>query len=287
MTGSAAGPNEAQADYWEERSSSWIAAEGYTARVGGPFGRAAIDRLDPRPGWTVLDVGCGTGPTTVELARRVAPGGEVRGVDIAPTMIDAARSRAMADGVGNVDFRVADAQTHELGEGAFDGVFSQFGVMFFAQPDAAFANLRRCLRPGGRLSFVCWQDLFANEWMFVPGAAAISVTGEVPPMPAPGAPGPFAFADPGRIEAILTGAGFTGIEIEPSSGQVVVPADQVDLAVESASQVGAVREALESQGDGPTRTRILAAVREALVERIVDGEVRLSSAAHLVAATAP
>jgi SAM-dependent methyltransferase len=280
------GANDVQADYWESRSSSWIEAESYTARVGGPFGRAAIDALDPRPGSTVLDVGCGTGPTTIELARRVAPNGRVVGVDIAPSMLHAAGARAREAGVDNVEFRVADAQVEELGAGMFDAVFSQFGVMFFADPLQAFTNLHRTLRADGRLAFACWQDLFSNEWMFVPGAAAVSVTGEPPPMPGPGEPGPFSLADASRIEELLSGAGFADVAVAPTPGQVVVPAAEVDRVAESATQVGAAREILASQEDDEVRARILAAVRDALAERVTDGELRLSSAAHLVTATA-
>src|SRR4051794_39838728 len=126
--------NEEQAEYWEERTPSWIEVEDWTGLVSGPFGALTIDALHPEPGWRVLDVGCGTGPTTVALAGRVAPGGSVLGVDIAPSMIDAARARADREGAGNAEFRVGDAQSDDFGTGAYDAVFSQLGVMFFADP---------------------------------------------------------------------------------------------------------------------------------------------------------
>jgi SAM-dependent methyltransferase len=276
--------NRAQADYWESRTSSWIAGESYISLVGSPFGRFAIDALAPAPGDTVLDVGCGTGPTTVELARRVAPGGRVVGMDIAPSMLEAARARATDAGVDNASFVAGDAQTADLGESLHHGVFSQFGIMFFADPLAAFANLRRSLREGGCLAFACWQDLFSNEWMFVPGAAAMGVTGEVPPMPAPGEPGPFSLSDPEVITALLTGAGFSDVTVTPRNTQVVVPAADVDTVVDAASQVGAVREALEGIDDPAVRERIRVAVRDALVERVEADELRLSSAAFVVTA---
>ena len=278
--------NVEQAGYWESRASSWIDAEAWTVEVGGAFGRAALDALGPTAGWTVVDVGCGTGPTTVELARQVAPGGSVLGVDIAPSMIEAARSRAEREGVGGVEFLVADAQAHDLGEGRFDAVFSQFGVMFFEDPPAAFANLRRSLRAGGRLGFACWQDLFANDWMFVPGAAAIGASGAAPSLPRPGQPGPFSLSDPAQVERLLATVGFTEVQVVPSTDTAEIPAEQLDAVVQASCAVGAAREALEATPDPEVRASIHRAVHDALAERVVDGRLRLAAAALLVTATA-
>jgi SAM-dependent methyltransferase len=243
-----------------------------------------MDSLALEPGLRVLDVGCGTGPTTTELARRVAPGGTARGIDIAPSMLAAARSRADRDGVQNAEFVVGDAQSDDLGHNTFDAVFSQFGVMFFSDPAAAFANLRRALRDGGRIAFACWQDVFANEWMLVPGSAVVAVTGQLPPMPSPGEPGPFSLADPSRVEQLLLGAGFRSIDVVPHAEQVVVSADRIDMVVAAASRVGSVREALESNDDPAFREQLGAAVRAALVERVTDGQLRLGAAAFIVTA---
>jgi ubiquinone/menaquinone biosynthesis C-methylase UbiE len=280
------GGNAAQAEYWEERSSSWIEVEEYTTLVGGPFGRGAMDRLVLEPGFRVLDVGCGTGPTTVELARRVAPGGTALGIDIAPSMLEAARARADREGVDTAEFVVGDAQAYDLGEGTFDAVFSRFGVMFFADPAAAFANLRRAIRDGGRVAFACWQDVFANEWMFVPGTAVVAVTGALPPMPGPGEPGPFSLAHPGHVEQLLHDAGFRSIEVVPHSDQVVVSADRLDMVVEAASRVGAVREAFATNDDPAFHEQLRSAVRAALSERVQDGRLSLNSAALIVTAEA-
>lgn len=280
------GGNAAQAEYWEERSSSWIESEGFTTMVAGTFGRRAIDGLGLAAGQRVLDVGCGAGPTTTELARRVAPGGSVLGVDIAPSMLVAARSRASQEGVDNVEFVVGDVERDNLGAGEFDAVFSQFGVMFFSDPPAAFANLRSALRTGGKLAFVCWQDVFSNEWMLVPGSAVIAVTGEMPPMPGPGEPGPFSLSDPARVEALLEGAGFSGIEVAPHAEQVVIVERRLDEVAQAACRIGAVREALDRATDAAAQDEIRAAVRNALAERVTDGELRLSSAALIVTAQA-
>jgi SAM-dependent methyltransferase len=253
--------------------------------VGGGFGTAAIDALAPVPGSRVLDVGCGTGPTTIDLARRVAPTGSVLGVDIAPSMIESARDRARRDGVGGVEFRVADAQVHRLDEGAFDAAFSQFGVMFFVDPVAAFANICRSLRDGGQLAFACWQDLFANEWMFVPGAAALGAAGVAPSLPGPGEPGPFSLCDPTVVSDVLTAGGFTDVVVSPMSFTVEVPADRLGEAAEAACAVGVARQVLDATSDPESQDAIRKAAHDALAEKVSDGWLLLASAAHIVTAT--
>ena len=277
--------NAAQGEYWERRSSSWIEAEDYITLVTGSFGRRAMECLALEPGRRVLDVGCGTGSTTIELARRVSPGGTAVGIDIAPSMLKAARSRAESQGVDTVEFVVGDAQSGDLGRGTFDAVFSQFGVMFFSDPAAAFANLRRALSDRGRIAFACWQDVFANEWMFVPGSAVLAVTGELPALPGPGEPGPFSLADPDHIERLLLGAGFTSIEMRAAAEEVVVGSDQIEMVVEAACRVGAVREAFEKNADPAFHELLRSAVRNALLERVEDGQLGLGAAAHVVTGT--
>jgi ubiquinone/menaquinone biosynthesis C-methylase UbiE len=157
------------------------------------YGLAAIERLDPRPGEKVLDVGCGCGATSLELGRRVAPGGQVRGIDISSDMVDRARQRIGAAALdADVRVDVADASAVPL-DGSYDALFSRFGVMFFEEPVDAFSHLRTGLRPGGRLAFVCWQARDQNPWMTVPMMAAAAVM-DVPPPPGPREPGGAAFA---------------------------------------------------------------------------------------------
>jgi SAM-dependent methyltransferase len=275
--------NDAQAEYWEALAPNWLAAETHSVTVSAPFGRAAMERLAPRPGERVLDIGCGSGPTTVDLARAVAPGGTAVGADISSTLADAARERAASEGVENASFVVADVQVHDFGEGAFDAAYSRFGIMFFADPAAAFANIHRALAPHGRLAFACWQNVFANEWMAVPGMAVVSVTGALPPMPGPGEPGPFLFADPERVDTLLTGAGFTDVEVTPYAHPVVAGADDIERFAQGAQRIGAVREALRD-ADDETAARIMDAVRAALQEKVVDGRLELAAAAFIVRA---
>ena len=206
--------NATQVAYWNDTAGrTWASLQDQIDRQIRPIGLAAMDRLAPAPGETLLDVGCGCGDTSLELARRVGAEGEVLGLDISAPMLDVARRRAKEDGARGLEFREADAQTAAL-PGGRDAVFSRFGVMFFADPVAAFRNLRRALRPGGRLVFVCWRPLAENLWMRLPAETAAGLVPPAPP-PEPGAPGPFAFADPDRVRRILAEAGFAGIEITP------------------------------------------------------------------------
>ena len=277
--------NQVQAEYWEDRSAAWIEMEEYTTLVCGPFGRSAMDRLVVQPGERVLDIGCGTGPTTTELTRRVGPGGTVLGVDIATSLVAAARVRAEREGAENAEFVVGDAQSEELGDAVFDAAFSQFGVMFFSDPPAAFANLRRAIRDGGRIAFTCWQDIAANEWMFVPGAAMVAVTGELPPLPMLGEPGPFSLADAGRIEELLAGAEFRSIDVMQHAEDVVVDADPSTWWWTPRLASHCSRR--PRGDDDPTfHEQIRAAIRAALLERVRDGQLRLAAAAFVVTAEA-
>jgi SAM-dependent methyltransferase len=157
--------------------------------------------------------------------------------------------------------------------------------MFFADPEVAFDRIRRLVRPGGILAFTSWQNLFANEWMFIPGSAVVAVTGELPPMPGPGEAGPFSLAEPGRIEELLGQAGFSDIDVQPVAKMIVLPVEDVASLTQLSQHVGPVREALR-EADGETRQRVLAGVREALEAKVTDGELRLSAAAFVARARA-
>jgi ubiquinone/menaquinone biosynthesis C-methylase UbiE len=279
------GANDAQADFWEELAPAWLASEAHSEIVSQRFGVLAMDRLALQPGQRVLDVGCGSGATTLELARRVGPHGEALGADIAESMVAAAADRAEASQVANARFVQADVQVADLGEGTFDAAFSRFGVMFFSDPVSAFGNLKRALRPGGALAIACWQNVFANEWMLVPGAAVVSVTGALPPMPGPDEPGPFSLSDPAKVRQLLGAAGFRDVEVTPQAEVIVMPASQIDSMVELTSRVGPVREALRT-ADDETRSRILGAVHDALTGKVELGHLRLNAGAFVVTARA-
>ncbi len=277
----AAGPNADQITYWNEQGGPrWVKLQEALDRQLASFGAIVMDRLAIRSGERVLDVGCGCGETTVELARRVGPTGSAVGADISTIMLERARERAR--GVANAEFLVADAQTHAFAAASFDVVFSRFGVMFFADPRAAFANLARALKPGGRLGFHCWKKLVDNPWMTVPFFAALQ---HLPPPtpPPPDAPGPFAFADPERVRGILADAGLAEIEFESRTDPIGVGSGTVDDAVDFALQMGPTSIALR-EATPETAAKVRASVREALGPYQTQDGVRLDTSSWVVTA---
>lgn len=275
--------NAEQSTYWNDQAGpKWVALQSHLDAMLTPIGVAALDRLGDIAGAAVLDVGCGCGATTLEIARRVGPRGSVMGVDISRPMLERARQSAREAGHDNAEFVCADAQTENL-KRTFDAVFSRFGVMFFADPTAAFANLRRAMNPGAALSFACWRSIDQNEWMMVPLMAALQ---HIPPPepPPPGAPGPFAFADRARVEGILGGAGFANIEIEPHDPVVDIggglPLQQVaDFVV----QMGPTSRLLQDASDD-LKSRVASSIASALKPSYANGRVALKGAAWLVRA---
>jgi SAM-dependent methyltransferase len=280
----AAGPNAEQIKYWNEVAGpKWVALQELVDEQIRPLGRLAMDRAALVAGERVLEVGCGCGATTIELARRVAPGGTVTGVDISAPMLEHARAVARREGVA-IEFQLADAQTHAFQPAGVDVIYSRFGIMFFADPAAAFANLHRAVRPGGRLAFVCWQAVSENPWMFVPLGAAMQ---HLPPpgMMNPDAPGPFAFANPDRVRGILTAAGFVDVALEPVRQTLTIGGGRdVDATVEFLLQMGPAAAALREAPDPSLKPRVSAAVREALLPYVTQAGVRMDSGSWIVTA---
>jgi SAM-dependent methyltransferase len=198
-------------DWAGEMGERWLAGLDRFESMISPVGDALLDRAEFRAGERVIDIGCGGGATTREIARRVAPAGRVLGLDISQALVGEARRRAAAEGLDNVDFEAADA-THCAPAGMpFDHLFSRFGTMFFADPDAAFRNFGRLVRPGGRLDIAVWAPAKGNPW--VAGLMGILRNHIDISPPPPGAPGPFSLDDPERVRHLLEGGGFGDIDV--------------------------------------------------------------------------
>ncbi|MFO0617601.1 MAG: class I SAM-dependent methyltransferase [Polyangiaceae bacterium] len=280
MANTTDGPNRDQATYWDEQAGpKWVAMQRDLDAQLEPFGLAVMDALGLAPGADVLDVGCGAGATSLALAGRVRPG-RVLGVDLSTPLLGRARERAA--GIDNLRFERGDAQTFAFEPTSFDAVFSRFGVMFFADPTAAFANLRGALKPGGRVGFVCWRAMRDNPSFVLPLEAAAKFLPELPPPPPPDAPGPFGFADEQRVRGVLEGAGFEDVVVAPRDADIVV-AGQGDLesAVNLSLQIGPLGRAL-SELDDATRASAREAVREAFGRHLRPAGVTLPSATWIV-----
>jgi SAM-dependent methyltransferase len=278
--------NADQDDYWNsDDSQHWVDAQDKYDAMLAPYvdrilGAAALTSAD-----RVLDIGCGCGATTLAAAGAVSTG-EAVGIDLSKAMIERARQRAIDAGVGNVRFEVADAQTFKLAV-PFNAAMSRFGVMFFTDPVAAFRNVHNVLWPGGRLAFVCWQDIAHSEWARVPMATILEhmpqSDGASGP-PSPGEPGPFAFADPDHVRSVLTDAGFTDIALDGVDDQLVIGGGGgIDEAVDFISHSGIARRTF-GDASPEARTAALAAMREALAPYATADGVRLGAGAWLVTA---
>lgn len=253
---------------------AWLAIEEPLELQLAPLGRRAMQALAPSPGEHALDIGCGAGRTALDLARAVAPGGSVLGVDISAPRLD--HARRLAGPAPGVAYQLGDAQTAAFAPGRFDAAFSRFGVMFFADPVAAFANIRKALKPGGRIAFVCWRALQDNDLERVPLDAA------APWLPAPDTPAHVSFADPDRIRAILSAAGFQAIDI--AAHDQPVGCGDLETAVRVLLRVGALGVILRQAPH--LRDPCVAPVRAALAARLGPDGVTLKTATWIVTARA-
>ncbi len=286
-SGDAAAPNAEQIRYWNEHSGpTWVAAQSVLDALIGPIGEQALAMASPAAGESVLDVGCGCGTTSIELARRVGAAGRVVGLDISVPMLVRARERAAEAGLAQLAFREGDAQIESLAPASVDLIFSRFGVMFFADPVAAFHNLHGALRSAGRLVFVCWQAIQNNPWMLIPMTAAAQHLA-LPTPASPHAPGPFAFADATRLRGILEAAGFHSIEISDRPTVLRLGTGDLESATQFAMLVGPTAAALrDAKADDAMRERVTGAVREALRPHLTPDGVRLGGSTWIVTARA-
>jgi SAM-dependent methyltransferase len=257
-------------DIWTDNADLFDAG---VARYLKPF----LDAAAIEPTAHVLDVGCGNGLTTREAAR-LASAGSATGVDLSTRMLDQARRRAAADGLANVSFVQADVQIADLGEAHYDRVISRNGVMFFGDPVAAFANLARALKPGGRMVLLVWQPMSENPW-FTAFREAVAVGRDLP-MPPPDGPGPFALGDPDRVRALLTAAGFG----EPDLVGIREPMYYGPDVARAERYVQAVLGGLLTELDDAARAEAEAGLRATLEEHLGPEGVTFPSAMWIVTA---
>lgn len=265
------------AEYWNgEGGERWIRNLRHTEAMLAPLDDILIRGAAPLPGEVVLDVGCGTGASSLLAAQRVGMAGSVLGVDISSVILDVARDNCRD--VKNLELKLADAAELDPRDRRFDLILSRLGVMFFADPPAAFSRFRKLLRDSGRIAFVCWAAREDNQWMAVPAAAAFEVL-PPPPRPEPGEPGPYSLADREEIRTLLEGAGFRQIEIEPHTGMLDL--GTLDAALHLATDMGPAAKPFE-EAEPAMAARAALRVREVLEKRLVDGRVRLPFKTWLV-----
>lgn len=255
--------NTISGDDWAgEQGDKWLANIDSFEGMIAPIGEALIAAAAPRPGEAALDIGSGGGMTTIALARATAPTGTATGLDISAPLSMEMLKRAAKAGVSNVSAIIGDAGKVQLQRHAYDILFSRFGVMFFADPVAAFRHLHSSLKPDGRVHFACWASPKENEWV---SAVIETISRHIDlPTPEPRAPGPFAFADPGYVEEILQKAGYKNVGIAPwkgvhsFAGKGATPQSAAQFALKAMS-VGKTAHAAPAETQAAIRRDLVAA----------------------------
>ncbi|MBR0829449.1 methyltransferase domain-containing protein [Bradyrhizobium manausense] len=274
--------NADQIAYWNgPGGQKWADRQAAQEILLGPIADLLIARAKPQAGERVMDIGCGSGATTIAFAKAVAPNGFALGLDVSGPML--AQARAIAPKGLPLDFVLADATVYPFDPASYDLLVSRFGVMFFADPVASFTNLRRALKPSGRLAFICWREPRENPWMMAPLMAVYKHVPKMPPV-GPEDPGPFAFASEERVTRILNGAGFTDIAMQPHNlAMDIAIGGGLDAAVDGALQIGPANRALE--GHPPeTREAAKASIREMLTPYVKGQAVALPGSVWVVTA---
>jgi SAM-dependent methyltransferase len=274
--------NEDQRARWNGIDGEyWACQQDHFDRTLAPVTGPLLAFAEPRAGSTVLDVGCGCGATTIELARAVGPSGRVVGVDISEPMLSRAKERLRQ--FANTTCLVGDAAGSPLQDFSAELIVSRLGVMFFGDPIAAFANLRTALASHGRVRFACWRPIHENPWLQVPLHAVYEHTPRLP-KPGPEEPGPFSFADVVRVERVLMAAGFTRPSFTPLDVQLDLAAGGTfEDAVLHSSRMGPAKRALADQPED-VRAAAIESIRRALTPYFTAAGVKLQAALWLVAA---
>lgn len=271
-------PGSREAALWAGRAGTvWAETQGLMDAVLAPMEICLATAMDTSAR-RVLDVGCGTGATLLAAAERIGPDGQATGIDISPPMLARARERAEARGLA-VKLIEADAQRHDFGGKAFDLIQSRFGVMFFDDPVAAFANLRAAANAGASLRLLTWRRPDENPFMITAGKAARAELPDLP-APVPGEPGQFGLSDPVHVERVLAQAGWSDITLIPVDFDCGFAADQLETYATRLGPVGRIWDQL----DAGLQARLAAALHQAFQPFVTEGQVRFTAACWLVEA---
>jgi SAM-dependent methyltransferase len=275
--------NADQIAYWNGPGGQhWADRQQAQDTLLAPVTDILIDRAKAKTGERIIDVGCGCGDTSIALAQRVGRTGHVTGIDISAPMLAVARQRVAAG--APVEFLLADATVYPFASGDFDLLVSRFGVMFFAEPAVSFANLRKALRPSGRLTFVCWREPRDNPFFMAPLQAVYKHAPRLPQL-GPEDPGPFSFASEARVQRVLGEAGFSAIAMEPCNLVLDLAVGRgLDAAVEGALEIGPAARALAEQSPD-VRAAAANSIREALAAFVSGQKVLLPASIWVVTAS--
>jgi SAM-dependent methyltransferase len=260
---------------------AWVEAQPVLDRLFTPLETLLVEAVRAASVRSVLDVGCGTGGTTIAVARALDGTGHCLGVDISEPMITLARTRAAQERVA-AEFVVADAQVHSFEPASVDMIMSRFGVMFFSDPVQAFSNLRRAARDDAQLRLIAWRSAAENPFMTTAERAAVPLLPNIPPR-RPDGPGQFALADRDRVHAMLHESGWIGIDIRPLDVACALPEQDLFRYVTRLGPVGLILQ----EADEDTRARIGESIRGAYDPYIHADQVRFTAACWMISATCP
>ena len=286
MAGEAHDANAAQRRYWNTVAGPrWAAAPGFRERRNQESLALLLARLGITGGESVLEIGCGTGALTLPLAAAIGARGRLVGVDISEPMLALARTRVGERGLPNVTLMLGDAQVFAFEPAAFDLATSRMGVMFFADPKAAFRNIGGALKPGGRLVFACWAPLAENRHWLISYEVALRHLG--PPAPRPAhQPDPLAFSDPDYVRDVLTAAGFAEIAVERAH-PTIIGASPEEEARQALSMGPTARLIEEKKPAEEIRQRLAREIEAAFAAAAASGTLRMAATIFLVSARRP